>query len=199
MLENCLTLPMPGRTPRPAEIYQIKVTLRDSQPPIWRRIQVRSDITLAKLHKVLQRVMGWTDTHLHQFVIRDERYGVPDEEDVGPRKTKDERKYKLGDVVPAEGSQFAYNYDFGDYWQHVLVVEKTLSAAEGVRYPICLAGARACPPEDVGGIPGYENFLQAVNNPNHPEHKEYLEWIGGTFDAEAFDLDAANRRLRLIR
>ncbi len=180
-------------------IYQIKVTLSDSQPPIWRRIQVRSDSTLAKLHRILQRVMGWTDTHLHQFVIRDERYGVPDEEDIGPRKTRDERKYKLSELVPTEGSRFAYNYDFGDYWQHVLVVEKTLPPQEGVRYPICLAGARACPPEDVGGIPGNEDFLQAINNPDHPEHHEYLEWIGGSFDSEAFDAEAVNQRLRGIR
>ena len=108
----CLAMPMPARLAKPVEIYQIKVTLRDSQPPIWRRIEVRSDITFPRLHRILQRVMGWEDAHLHQFVIRDERYGVPDEEDVGSHKTKDERKYKLGEVVPDEGSPFAYDYDF---------------------------------------------------------------------------------------
>ena len=153
--------------PKPVEIYQIKVTLRDSQPLIWRRIQVRSDITLAKLHRTLQRVMGWEDAHLHEFVIQDEHYGVPDQGEEEPRRTKDERKYKLGDVVPGEGSQFRYNYDFGDYWQHALVIEKTLPAQEGTRYPACLAGARACPPEDVGGISGYENFLEALRDPEH--------------------------------
>jgi hypothetical protein len=198
MLENCLTLPMPARTPRPAEIYQIKVTLRDSQPPIWRRIQVRSDITLAKLHKVLQRVMGWEDAHLHQFVIEGEYYGVPNQEEE-PRRTKDERKYRLNEVIPGEGWQFRYNYDFGDDWQHTLVVEKILPLQEGVRHPVCLAGARACPPEDVGGLPGYEDFLEALRDPQRPEHDEYREWIGGPFDSEAFDLDAANRKLRGMR
>ena len=190
---------MPARFANPVEICQIKVTLRGSQPPIWRRIQLRSDITLAKLHRILQEVMGWEDAHLHQFVIQGQRYGVPDEDYVGPRETKDARKYKLGDVVPAEGSQFRYDYDFGDNWQHVLVLEKTLPPAEGVRYPVCLAGARACPPEDVGGISGYEHFLQALRDPKHPEHKEYLEWIGDNFDPEAFDIDEVNRLLRAMR
>ena len=182
--------------PKPVEIYQIKVTLRDSQPLIWRRIQVTSDTTLAKFHKILQCVMGWEDSHLHQFVIRDERYGVPDLEDVGPRKTKDERKYKLRDVVPAEGAQFGYDYDFGDNWQHTLEIEKTCPFDKSVRYTFCLTGDRACPPEDVGGMPGYENFLEALGDPKHPEHNEMLEWIGGTFDPEAFDLNKANWLLR---
>ena len=183
---------------RPVEIYEIKVMLRDSRPPIWRRIQVSSDITLAKLHRILQCVMGWEDAHLHQFVIQGEYYGIPDQEEE-PRRTKDERKYKLSDVVPGERPQLAYNYDFGDYWQHVLVVEKTLPPEEGARYPVCLAGARVCPPEDVGGIPGYENFLEAMRDPAHPEHREFSEWIGGTFDPEAFDVDEVNRLLRAMR
>jgi len=126
-------------------------------------------------------------------------YGVPDQDDAEPPKTRDERKYRLGDLVPGERSQFAYNYDFGDYWQHVLVIEKTLPPQEGIRYPVCLAGARACPPEDVGGISGYDNFLQALKDPDHPEHQEFLDWIGGTFDPEEFDVDQINQKLRSIR
>ena len=95
--------------------------------------------------------------------------------------------------------QFRYNYDFGDNWVHILAVEKMLPAEEVVRYPICLAGVRACPPEDVGGLPGYENFLEAMRDPKHPEHTEYLEWISGRFDPEAFDVDEVNRRLRRLR
>ncbi len=91
---------------------------------------------------------------------------------------------------------FAYTYDFGDNWEHILEIEKSLPPEEGVRYPLCLAGARACPPEDVGGIPGSENFLQALADANQPEHDEYLEWIGGDFDPEKFDLDEVNHRLR---
>ncbi len=199
MLQLRLAMPMSGRTSEPVQIYQIKVTLRDSQPAIWRRIQVRSDITFAKLHRTLQRVMGWQDAHLHEFVIQGEHYGVPDQDDGEPPKTRDERKYKLGDIVAAEGSQFAYNYDFGDYWQHVLVIEKTLPPQEGIRYPTCISGARACPPEDVGGLPGYENFLEAMKDPAHSEHKEFLEWIGGVFNPEAFDVDEVNQRLRRLK
>ena len=184
---------------RPVEIYQIKVMVRDSRPAIWRRIQVRSDTTLAKLHRILQRVMGWEDAHLHEFVIQGEHYGVPDQDDEEPPKTRDERKYRLGDLVPGERSQFAYNYDFGDYWEHLLMIEKTLPPEEGVRYPVCLAGARARPPEDVGGMPGYEDFLGALRDPKHPQHEEYREWIGGAFDPEAFDVDGVNQKLRGIR
>ncbi|MFI5092033.1 MAG: plasmid pRiA4b ORF-3 family protein [Candidatus Acidiferrales bacterium] len=183
---------------KPVEIYQIKVTLRDSQSPIWRRIQVSSNIALAKFHRILQRAMGWEDAHLHRFSIHGRYYGIPHREK-GLRTTKDERDYRLSDVVPRERSQFTYLYDFGDNWEHVLVVEKTLSLREGARYPVCLAGARACPPEDVGGIPGYEDFLEAVKNPDHPEYDEYIEWIGGNFDPEAFDVDEVNQRLRALR
>lgn len=192
-------MPMPARVAKPAQVYQIKVTLCDSQPPIWRRIQVRSDTTLGRFHKILQCVMGWEDAHLHQFVIRGEQYGTPDQDEEGLRKTRDERKYKLSELVAGEGEELLYNYDFGDCWQHVLAVEKTLSPDEHARYPVCLAGERACPPEDVGGIPGYEDFLEAINDPKHPEHEEYLEWIGGEFDPDAFDLDKVNRRLRALQ
>ena len=138
---------MRGESSKPIQIYQIQVTLRGSRPPIWRRIQVKSDTTLAKLHRILQHVVGWEDAHLHQFVIQGQRYGVPDEEDMGPRKKRDERRHKLSDVVQAEDSQFPYDYDFGDNWQHVLEVEKALPPEEPIRYPVCLAGARACPPK----------------------------------------------------
>ena len=185
--------------PKPAEIYQIKVTLRDSQLPIWRRIQVRSDITLAKLHRILQRVMGWENAHLHQFVVRGKYYGMTDQDKGEPRKVRDERNYTLGELVAEASAEFVYYYDLGDNWEHVLVVEGTLPPQEGVRYPVCLAGARACPPEDVGGVPGYENFLEAMRDPQHPEHEEYLEWIGGDFDPEAFDVDEVNRHLRAVR
>jgi hypothetical protein len=194
-----LAVPMSEGTSKPVQTYQIKVTLRKSQPPIWRRIRLRSDVTLAKLHRILQCPMGWEDAHLHQFTIQGERYGVPGEEDVGSRKTRDERKYKLSDVMPGEGAQFTYLYDFGDNWEHILVVESTLPPQEGVRYPSCLAGGRACPPEDVGGLPGYENFLEAIADDAHPEHKDFTEWIGGPFDPETCDVDAVNERMKAIR
>jgi hypothetical protein len=108
----------------------------------------------------------------------------------------DEHKHRLRDVVPDQNLRFTYEYDFGDLWEHELLVENILPPQEGVRYPVCLMGARACPPEDVGGIPGYETLLEAIHNPNHLQHEEYLEWIGDSFDPEAFDADEVNRKLR---
>ena len=122
--------------------------------------------------------MGWTDTHLHQFAIRGKQYWIPDEGDMALRKKIDERKHRLKDVVSRQTSRFTYEYDFGDLWAHELLVENILSPQAGVRYPVCLAGARTCPPEDVGGRVGYENLLEAIHNPNHPQHEGYLEWIG---------------------
>ncbi|MFY9561427.1 MAG: plasmid pRiA4b ORF-3 family protein [Terriglobales bacterium] len=180
------------------QIYQLKVTLRGAHKPIWRQFQVRGDITLGKLHRILQAVMGWTDAHLHQFLIRGKQYGTP-EGAVGLHKTMDEHKHRLRDVVPVQASPFTYEYDFGDGWKHELLVENILAPQEGVRYPVCLMGTRACPPEDVGGITGYENFLEAINNPRHPEHQEYMEWIGDSFDPEAFDADEVNRKLHRLK
>ncbi len=190
---------MVSGTRRPAQIYQIKVTLTDLQPPIWRRIQVRGETTLAELHRILQCTLGWTDTHLHQFIIRGEHYGVPDEDNPGARQMRDERRYRLDDVAAGAGAPFTYTYDFGDNWEHILEIEKTFPPNKSVRYPVCVAGARACPPEDVGGIPGYENFLQVLEDANHPELDEYLEWIGDTFDPEKFDPDEVNQLLRAMR
>ena len=190
---------MPRRTSEPIQIYQLKFTLRGSRPPIWRQFQVRGDINLGKLHRILQVVMGWTDTHLHQFTIRGKQYWIPDEGDMDLRKKIDERKHRLRDVVSRQASRFAYEYDFGDLWAHELLVENILSPQAGVQYPVCLAGARACPPEDVGGTVGYENLLEAIHNPNHPQHEEYLEWVGDSFDPEAFDADEVNRKLRRLK
>jgi hypothetical protein len=188
---------MPRRTSEPIQIYQLKVTLRGSHPLIWRQFQVKSDITLAKLHRILQTVMGWTNTHLHRFLIRGAQYGIPD--DVVLRKMIDERKHRLSDVVSGQASRFTYEYDFGDGWHHELLLERTLSPEAGVHYPVCLAGARACPPEDVGGMAGYENLPEAIHDPNHPQREEYLEWIGDGFDSEAFDADEVNRKLRQLK
>ena len=177
-------------------IYQLKVTLIDSKPPIWRRVLVRGDSTLAELHQVLQPVMGWWDCHLHQFIVGETYYGEPHPDYSDYLEMNDERQFTLGDIVFGEGSKFAYEYDFGDSWEHVLLVEKILSPEPGQHYPTCIKGRRACPPEDVGGIWGYAEFLQAIQNPDHPEHEEYLEWGGEAFDPEAFDLDAVNAALR---
>ena len=182
-----------------ADIYQIKVTLRDSKPPIWRRIQVPGDINLGKLHRILQEVMGWTDSHLHQFIVGNTYFGQPDPDYGDMYDMRDEKRVKLSQIAPAEKFKFRYEYDFGDSWEHELLVEKILPPEPGVHYPVCLKGKRACPPEDVGGVWGYPDFLEAIQNPDHPEHEDMLEWIGGEFDPEAFDLDEVNEALRHVR
>lgn len=183
-------------TRKPTQIYQIKVTLDDTHPPVWRRVQVPGSTSLLGLHHVLQEVMGWQDYHLHQFTIADQYYGDPENDEWGELGLMPETRYQLSQVIPGEGFCFHYEYDFGDSWWHTLLVEKIVPAEPGVRYPTCLKGRRACPPEDVGGVWGYESFLEAIRDPRHPEHEEYLEWIGGQFDPEAFDLEAVNARLR---
>jgi hypothetical protein len=186
---------MPARQPAaPSEIYQLKVTLRYSKPPIWRRILERGDTTLARLHDILQVAMGWTDSHLHQFVVGTTSYGPVDP--YNELDVENERSVRLSEVAPQAKARFTYEYDFGDGWLHQIVVERVRPAEEGTRYPVCVAGKRACPPEDCGGIWGYESFLESIRDPTHPEHADMLAWAGGSFDPEAFDLEDVNRQLR---
>ena len=178
-------------------VYQLKVTLKGSKPPIWRRIQVTNATTLQQLHQILQEVMGWDNYHLHQFYIGGIDYGQPNP-DYG-LDFRNEKNVKLSQVVPGEKFKYSYTYDFGDDWEHQIVFEKVLPIASEVRYPVCLAGKRACPPEDCGGIWGYVQLLEALADPQHPEHEEMLEWVGGSIDPEAFDLDEINQRLRSLK
>jgi hypothetical protein len=179
-------------------IYQIKVTLKYSHPPIWRRIQVAGETTFHELHDILQRVMGWDDSHLHEFVIGDRTYGGWDYESGAARKRRASGNLALGEVVRREKSKFIYEYDFGDSWQHVLLVEKILPPEQGVRYPHCLAGRGACPPEDSGGVSGYYAKLKALRDPKHPEHEEIVDWMGEDFDPDAFGLEDINSALKWL-
>jgi hypothetical protein len=188
-----------AKTAPPETVYQLKVTLADVRPPVWRRIQVPADVTLGKLHRILQTAMGWTDSHLHRFEAGGVSYGVPDLE----LDFRSERSAKLRDVAPGEKAKFRYEYDFGDGWMHQLVVEKVLPAEPGRKYPACLQGKRACPPEDCGGPWGYEELLDTLKNPEHPDHEEMKDWVEdmveGEFDPESFDQEEVNRCLSRIR
>jgi hypothetical protein len=179
-----------------APVYQLMVSLREIKPPIWRRVQVPGDITLAKLHRVLQIVMEWTNSHLHKFSIGGVDYAEPDPD--GFLNFQSDRRARLDNVVRAK-QKFEYEYDFGDGWEHEIVVEQTLQREPGASYPICVAGERACPPEDCGGVWGYEKFLEAIMDPANAEHEAMLTWVGGSFDPEAFDLSAVNASLRRLR
>jgi hypothetical protein len=182
-----------------AEIYQLKITLKYMRPPVWRRVQVASEITLAKLHRVIQEVMGWYDSHLHQFIVGATYYGVPSPDDFSELEIKDERRVRVSQVLSKPKRKIVYEYDFGDGWEHEIVLEKILPSESKTRYPVCLGGARACPPEDCGGVGGYVDFFQAISDVDHEEHDEMLEWIGGEFDPEEFDLDLVNQGLKTIR
>jgi hypothetical protein len=183
-------MPTPGRITRKTNIFQLKIALAGIRPPVWRRVLVPGEITLAELHDVVQVAMGWADTHLHEFEIGNTRYGTPDP-DWDADDVKDEARAKLSRLAAA-GSKFRYTYDFGDGWRHDITVEKVLAPEPGARYPACSAGRRACPPEDVGGPWSYPEFLAAFDDSKHPEHDHWSDWIGGGFDPDEFDLPAAN-------
>lgn len=189
---------MPAKSSKTTgSIYQLKITLRNFSPPIWRRVLVPGEFNLYKLHWVVQVAMGWTNSHLHQFIIDGEHYSIPDPDDWEP--VIDERRVALSRIAPREKRKFVYEYDFGDSWEHEILVEKILPLGAGTKYPLCLKGKMACPPEDVGGVWGYADFLEAINDPKHPEHEDLREWAGGDFDPNAFDLDDVNRALREIK
>jgi hypothetical protein len=174
-------------------IYQLKITLRDIRPPIWRRVQVQSSITLSQLHLIIQAAMGWYNCHLHSFSIQGIEYGKP-EPNYG-LDLRDENKAKLGSIIKQEKSKFFYTYDFGDSWEHTILVEKILPKEPKVSYPLCIKAKRACPPEDCGGAWGYTEFLEAIQDPQHPEYENFQEWMGGNFDSEFYDLQEINQRL----
>ena len=179
--------------PPSQQIYQLKVRLFEIEPPIWRRIQVRGTVTLSKLHAILQDVMGWTNTHLYSFHIAGKDYEDPDPE----AHRANARKTHLGRLGLKTGDTFEYHYDFGDDWRHEVLVEELLESVSARDYPVCLDGARACPPEDCGGVPGYATILEAIENPTDPEFRETLEWLDSAYNPELFDVRAINRILGL--
>jgi hypothetical protein len=189
-------MPTQSSAATPSPSYQLKVTLRDSKPPIWRRLQVSGKTSLAKLHDILQIAMGWTNSHLHQFVVSEQVYSDPTFE---LEDTLNEKRITLEGLGLQPKMRFSYEYDMGDDWQHEVLVEKILDPEPGVRYSRCLTGKRACPPEDCGGIYGYYDLLEAVEDPHHPEHENLLDWLGTDFDPNAFDLEAVNAQLRTLK
>ncbi len=186
--------------PYGAPLYQLKISLKGSDPPIWRRVLVRSDMPLRRLHGVIQRVMGWTDSHLHQFIVGDTCYGTPDPEIMGfGRQTLSEKSYTVADVAPAVKRSFVYEYDFGDGWNHKIVVEKILPPDPEFQHPICLAGANACPPEDCGGIGGYSELIEILADPRNLRHESMKDWLGYDLDPARFNIEIANGVLKRLK
>jgi Plasmid pRiA4b ORF-3-like protein len=172
--------------------FQLKITLQNIEPPIWRRVLVPRELTLFELHHVIQIAMGWGDSHLHDFTIKRQRYVFPHPDDFDD--SIDEREILLCDVVRSR-SKFVYQYDFGDGWDHDILVEKVVRDADAPG-PTCVDGARACPPEDSGGPWGYQQKLEAIANPDDEESEELREWMDPDFDAELFNVDSVNKELR---
>ena len=179
-------------------VFQLKITLQGIRPPIWRRILTPASFRLSELHQVIQAAMGWHNGHLHAFNIHGCEYGDPSLDPLGDLDLEDERKARLSSLDLGPGSWFAYQYDFGDDWQHRVLVEKVLPADPAVAYPVCVTGKRACPPEDCGGAWRYPELLEALRDPENPEHEEMVEWMDASFDPEAFDLEWINASLRTI-
>jgi len=178
---------------------QLRISLKDHTPTIWRRLVVPGEIKLSKLHSIFQAAMGWEDYHLHQFQIGEQVYGVLDDEFIDDEFDDiDEDTVVLSDVVSAP-LRFSYQYDFGDNWQHEVVVETVESVPLVLKFAACIDGQRACPPEDCGGTGGFEEFVEAVTDPTHEEHVDYVEWVGRPFDPESFSIAATNAALQRVR
>ena len=184
-------------------IYQLKVVLVGSKPPLHRRLRVPGDARLDWLHAVLQVAIGWTNSHLHQFRVGGNCYSDPRHhlaENDGDPEILDERKFTLQKIAPGLNDSFDYDYDFGDSWRHRITVDKFLPPdATSATIAVCIGGARACPPEDCGGIFGYDNLLKILKNAGHPEHQSMKEWLGRPFDAGAFDAERTNFWLRKLK
>ncbi len=176
-------------------IHRLRIELSESDPLVWREVEVPSDVRLDRLHRVIQAAMGWCDGHLHQFVVEEEIISDPE----AVEDARDESATRLGQIAPAKGATFLYVYDFGDDWQHEITVEAVESRPDAANHVRCTAGAGACPPEDCGGIPGYEDLLRVLADPSDDEHAAMCELVGSRFDPEAFDLGAAARRVKQVR
>lgn len=189
---------MATKTAPTAAICQLKVTLLGSKPPIWRRIEVEMATPLPILSRILLRTMGWEGGHLFQYRVGKTFYGEPVGNDFADMR--DESKYRLADILPKEKAKAIFEYDFGDSWEHELVVEKIMEQEAGVKYPRCTAGEMACPPEDSGGVWGYAELVKALKDPEHTEHETYVEWLdlesGEDFDPTDFSIEDVNKRLK---
>ena len=180
--------------------WQVRIELLDVTPRVWRRVLIPEDLTLPRLNYIIQVCMGWTHSHLHEFVLAGNRYSTYDPDFADELKQLDEQRVVLCRAMAPESRCFDYIYDFGDNWHHVITVEDPYAGTTQQGLSLrCLAGENACPPEDVGGAGGYEDFLAAIADPTHEEHDQFLEWVGGSFDPTRFDLESVNENLTEIK
>ncbi|MGB3547416.1 MAG: plasmid pRiA4b ORF-3 family protein [Saprospiraceae bacterium] len=179
----------------PLTVYQLRIDLEDASLPIWRRVVVPADISLADLSDVIQMAMdGWDGSHLHQFSRKGKIYAPPSEYE-DPETSYEGRR--LNQLLKKDGDEMVYEYDFGDGWRHAVKLEEIRDADADKTYPLCVAGENACPPEDIGGVWGYQVFLEARANKKHPQHEEMMEWLDGeAWDPHAFDLEGVSQYLQ---
>jgi hypothetical protein len=203
---------MPVKPPlRPFEhkVLQLKIVLLDTKPMVWRRVQVEATVSLAELHRIIQKVMPWQSVHQHQFTIGGECFGLPETGDEGDEEDEiavpdeydvaDERRIPLFALIRKTPQQFTYVYDFGDEWRHMIKVEKAFDPDPDVAYPVCTAGRMACPPDDSGSTWGYYAKLEVMKHPEHPDYEDTCEWMGHNWDPDRFDPVAANQDLATLQ
>ncbi|MGD0084963.1 MAG: plasmid pRiA4b ORF-3 family protein [Acidimicrobiales bacterium] len=181
--------------PAKPNVFEMRIALLDYRPEIWRRVLVPGSVRLDKLHLIFQDVMGWTNSHLHAFRMSGALYGM--QFDDYPEDELDETKFAVASVI-GPGDRFIYEYDFGDSWDHEVVIERVSRVRPVLKFAVCIDGANACPPEDVGGTGGYEELLEVLADPTHEDYKHYSSWAGREFDATKFDLAQVNAALQRL-
>jgi Plasmid pRiA4b ORF-3-like protein len=177
-------------------VFRLRIQLRHVDPVVWRRVLVPGSVRMAKLADMLIAAMGWNSSHLHAFEVNGKHYGM--HFDDWPDEEIDEKTVTVLQALRDE-RRFRFDYDFGDNWQHDVTIESLTWSYFGLKYAVVLDGDRACPPDDVGGVPGYAEFVEAMGDPHHEEHEDYVEWVGGTFDPAEFDLAGANALCQKVR
>lgn len=183
------------------QVYQIQIVLKGSKPKIWRRLLIPSDTLLPNLHQIIQISMGWEGGHLHQFEKNDICYSMKSIEDDmwGGLDVVDYKRIKISSLLIREKDKIKYEYDFGDSWEHDVILEKITDTVEKPKHAVCIGGKMNCPPEDCGGIWGYEDLLEIIKNPGHKEHQEMIDWVGEDFDPEYFSKDEVNELLKVVK
>ncbi len=181
------------------EIIQLKITIQGTKPPVWRQIQVEKSITFSQLHTILLIVMGWDGGHLYEFLVDGIRISEPSSDDEGwGGGIHDSSKIKLDSLISDSKTKIVYTYDFGDDWEHKIVLEGYHNKDETQYYPVCIDGKQCCPPEDCGGIYAFSELLKTLKNKNHPDYDDTLEWVGEDYDSEKFDIVKVNKNLRQL-
>jgi hypothetical protein len=182
------------------EAIQLKISLENISPEIWREILVPKNYTFYQLHYAIQIAMGWTNSHLNEFIVKGYKIGILyDGMEEYDDELLDSKEIKIMSIIFEPGESFIYHYDFGDGWKHIVTIEKFVMLEDAEQLPFCIAGELKCPPEDCGGIPGFYNFLSIVSDKSHPEYKETKYWVGGKYNRNEFNQDKVNKKLRNIK